>query len=291
MSIGYQKTVLARQREEGVPILKGKTLDMSDTSKDYLDDLFGLAGKTAVVVGGTGVLCGAMARGLWRAGCRVVLAGRDAAKAEAHRTAWEAPEKQVRFCTTDATTKSSLVALADQAEDWFGGVDIWINGAGINSATPYLDIAEEEFDRILTVNLKSVHLGCQVAGGRWIEQGKRGSIINISSMSAIRPLSRVFTYSVTKAGIWNLTQNLAREWAPHAIRVNALCPGFFPAEQNRKVLDPGRIASIMRQTPMDRFGEAEELVGATLLLASEKAGSFITGANLAVDGGFSVTSI
>lgn len=266
-------------------------MNMSDRRKDYLDGLFGLEDKTAVVVGGTGVLCGAMARGLWCAGCRVVLAGRDEAKAEAHRAAWDAPRDEVRFFETEATDKASLAALADQTEKWFGGMDIWINGAGINSATPYLDITEAEFDRILTVNLKSVHLGCQVAGGRWIEQARGGSIINMSSMSAIRPLSRVFTYSVTKAGIWNLTQNLAREWASNGIRVNALCPGFFPAEQNRKVLDPGRIESIMRQTPMDRFGEAEELVGATLLLASDRAGSFMTGASLAVDGGFSVTTI
>jgi NAD(P)-dependent dehydrogenase (short-subunit alcohol dehydrogenase family) len=264
---------------------------MSHTRKDYLDDLFGLAGKTAVVVGGTGVLCGAMARGLWHAGCRVVLAGRDPKKAKVHRETWNAPEDQVRFCAVEVTDKNSLTNLINRAEDWFGDVDIWINGAGINSATPYLDITEEEFDRIVRVNLKSVHLGCQVAGGRWIERIRGGCIINVSSMSAIRPLSRVFTYSATKAGIWNLTQNLAREWAPQGIRVNALCPGFFPAEQNRKVLNPDRIESIMRQTPMDRFGEAEELVGATLLLASEKAGSFITGANLAVDGGFSVTTI
>jgi NAD(P)-dependent dehydrogenase (short-subunit alcohol dehydrogenase family) len=264
---------------------------MDNLRKDYLDRLFGLAGKTAVVVGGTGVLCGAMAHGLWRAGCRVVLAGRDSAKAEAHRKEWGATEDQVRFRATEATDKDALNALIDQSETWFGPVHIWINGAGINSTTPYLDISEEEFDRILTVNLKSVHLGCQAIGRRWIEQGMEGSIINISSMSAIRPLSRVFTYSVTKAAIWNLTQNLAREWAPRGIRVNALCPGFFPAEQNRKVLNPGRIESIMRQTPMDRFGESKELVGATLLLASENAGSFITGANLAVDGGFSVTSI
>ncbi len=264
---------------------------MHEARHDFLDHLFGLAGKTAVVVGGTGVLCGAMARGLWRAGCRVVLAGRDAAKADAHRTAWDADQDQVRFCATEATAKDSLEDLFERTQDWFGGVDIWINGAGINSATPYLDIAEEEFDRLLDTNLKSVHLGCQVAGRRWIQQGRGGSIINISSMSAIRPLSRVFTYSVTKAGIWNLTQNLAREWAPHGIRVNALCPGFFPAEQNRKVLDPERVAAIMRQTPMARFGEADELVGATLLLASARAGSFITGAHLAVDGGFAVTSI
>jgi NAD(P)-dependent dehydrogenase (short-subunit alcohol dehydrogenase family) len=264
---------------------------MNDKNENYLDSLFGLSGRTAVVVGGTGVLCGAMAHGLWRARCNVVLAGRDSARAEARRAAWDAPESEVRFFPVEAASKDSLASLADEAESWFGDIDIWINGAGTNSATPYLDITEEEFEKILGVNLKSVHLGCQVAGERWIKQGRGGSIINISSMAAIRPLSRIFTYSVTKAGVWNLTQNLAREWAPFGIRVNALCPGFFPAEQNRKILDQDRVDAIMRQTPMKRFGEPDELLGATLLLASERAGSFITGASLTVDGGFSVTSI
>jgi len=110
-------------------------------------------------------------------------------------------------------------------------------------------------------------------------------------MAAIRPLSRSFVYSLSKAGLLNLTQNLAREWAPHGIRVNALCPGFFPTEQNRQILDKQRIDAIMKLTPMARFGNPEELIGATLLLASEKTGSFIIGANLVVDGGFSVMSI
>lgn len=113
----------------------------------------------------------------------------------------------------------------------------------------------------------------------------------MSSMAAIRPLSRSFIYSLAKAGLANLTQNLAREWAEDGIRVNALCPGFFPAEQNRTMLDPQRIAAIMRQTPMSRFGEPDELIAATLLLASEKAGSFITGTQLIVDGGFSAMAI
>jgi len=113
----------------------------------------------------------------------------------------------------------------------------------------------------------------------------------MSSMAAVRPLSRTFIYSLAKAGLVNLTQNLAREWATDGIRVNALCPGFFPAEQNRAILDAQRVEAIMRQTPMDRFGEPEELIGATLLLASEQAGSFITGSNLVVDGGFSAMAI
>jgi NAD(P)-dependent dehydrogenase (short-subunit alcohol dehydrogenase family) len=110
-------------------------------------------------------------------------------------------------------------------------------------------------------------------------------------MSGIVPLSRVFTYSATKAAVHNLSKNLAREWAPHRVRVNTLVPGFFPAEQNKKVLTPERVASIMGHTPMGRFGQANELVGAALLLASEAAGSFITGTEIVVDGGFNAMSL
>jgi len=141
------------------------------------------------------------------------------------------------------------------------------------------------------VNLNSVFLSCQVFGRHLVAKGEGGSIINVGSMSGLVPLSRVFTYSATKAAVHNLTKNLAREWAPHRVRVNTLVPGFFPAEQNRKVLTPARVASIMGHTPMGRFGEARELVAAALLLASDGAGSFITGSELAVDGGFNAMSI
>jgi NAD(P)-dependent dehydrogenase (short-subunit alcohol dehydrogenase family) len=124
-----------------------------------------------------------------------------------------------------------------------------------------------------------------------IEQGQGGSIVNISSASSGPPLSKVFTYSVSKAGVNNLTQWLAREWAPHRVRVNAIAPGFFPAEQNRKILTQERVESIMRHTPMNRFGEAEELVGAVIWLSSEKASSFVTGAIIRVDGGYTAMTI
>jgi NAD(P)-dependent dehydrogenase (short-subunit alcohol dehydrogenase family) len=174
-------------------------------------------------------------------------------------------------------------------------VDILVNGAGINSARPFLDIPEEEFDQIMMVNVKTVFLACQVFGRYFVERAKRegvgASIINMGSMAGLTPLSRVFTYSMSKAAVHNLTKNLAREWASLGIRVNALVPGFFPAEQNRKVLTPERVASIMGHTPMGRFGEALELVGATLLLASDRAGAFITGSEIVIDGGFNAMSI
>jgi NAD(P)-dependent dehydrogenase (short-subunit alcohol dehydrogenase family) len=168
-------------------------------------------------------------------------------------------------------------------------VDILVNGAGVNSPTPFFDISEEEMERILAVNLKGLMLACQVFGRHMVEQ-KSGSIINVGSASGLNPLSRVFTYSASKAAVHNLSKNLAREWATKGVRVNILVPGFFPAEQNRKVLSPDRIATIMAKTPMARFGEAHELIGATLLLASD-AGSFITGTELVVDGGFDAMTI
>ena len=260
-------------------------------SEQFLFELFNMSGKTAVIIGGTGVLCGAMAKGLWRSGAAVILIGRNGDKARSHFEEWGADESRARFFRADATQQSDVRTVIPAAEEWFGSVDVWINGAGVNSATPYLDIEEEEVNRLVDANLKSVHLGCQTIGEYWIARKQSGSIINLSSMAAIRPLSRVFIYSAAKAAVWNLTQNLAREWAPYSIRVNALCPGFFPSEQNRKILDQSRVNDILSHTPMARFGEAEELIAATLLLASEKAGGFITGTNLVVDGGFSAASI
>jgi len=260
-------------------------------SGKFLWDVFGFEGKVAVVVGGTGVLCGAMARGLWQAGCKIVLVGRNQEKAKAQFQQWGGAPENKRFFKADATKKDQVAAIIPVVTGWFGRINIWINGAGINSSTPYLEITEEEFASILDINLKSVHLACQIIGKHWIDNGQSGCIINMSSMSSIRPLSRVFTYSLSKAALWSLTQNLAREWAGYGIRVNALCPGFLPAEQNRKILDKSRIDAILGHTPMGRFGNPDELVGPTLLLASDKAGSFITGANLVVDGGFAVMSI
>jgi NAD(P)-dependent dehydrogenase (short-subunit alcohol dehydrogenase family) len=153
-----------------------------------------------------------------------------------------------------------------------------------------LDVPEDEYDHIFEVNTKAVFLACQVFGAYFIENGINASIINLGSMSGVIPLSRVFTYSMSKAAVHNISKNLAREWATSNIRVNTMVPGFFPAEQNKKVLTPERVKQIMGHTPMQRFGEAQELSGATLLLASD-AGSFITGAEIIVDGGYAAMTI
>ncbi len=263
---------------------------MSNPS-EYLNSLYGLNGKVAVVIGGTGELCGAMAEGLAGAGAEVVLVGRNAEKAKPRVERIGAAGGKAYFMAAEASEKAALEQLLAGVLQRSGRVDIVVNGAGVNSATPYLEIGEEEFDRIVRINLKGVMLGCQIFGRHLLERGEGGSIINLGSMSGIVPLSRVFTYSATKAAVHNLSKNLAREWAPQRVRVNTLVPGFFPAEQNRKILSPERVNSIMGHTPMKRFGLAQELVGATLLLASESAGGFITGAEIVVDGGFHAMTI
>jgi NAD(P)-dependent dehydrogenase (short-subunit alcohol dehydrogenase family) len=193
------------------------------------------------------------------------------------------------FFPCDTTSKDGLQKLLTDVLAKFNCVDILVNGAGVNSPTPFFDIAEEEMDKILTVNLKGLMIACQIFGKHMVEKNS-GSIINIGSASGLNPLSRVFTYSASKAAVHNISKNLAREWATQGVRVNILVPGFFPAEQNRKVLNPERVAQIMAKTPMKRFGEAHELVGAALLLAAD-AGSFITGTELVVDGGFDAMTI
>jgi NAD(P)-dependent dehydrogenase (short-subunit alcohol dehydrogenase family) len=260
------------------------------TPVSFLDSMFSLQGRVAVVIGGTGVLCGEMAEGLARAGAEVVLVGRNGEKAQARLDAIAAAGGKAWFYAAEASSKAELEGLLAAVLARSGRVDIVVNGAGINSATPVLEITEEEVDRILRVNYKSVFLGCQVFGKHLVERGEGGSIINLGSMSGVVPLSRVFTYSASKAAVHNLSKNLAREWAPGNVRVNVLVPGFFPAEQNRKVLTPERVASILGHTPMKRFGEARELVGATLLLAGP-AGSFITGSEVIVDGGYHAMTI
>ncbi len=257
---------------------------------DYLHSIFSLQGKTAVVIGGTGELCGAMAEGLAAAGAETVLVGRSEEKAAARLAKIEAAGGKAYFEKVDVNSKTSLEALLARVLAKSGQVDILVNGAGVNSPTPVLDITEEEFDRIIDTNLKAVLFAAQVFGKYMLERGQGGSMINIGSMSGIVPLSRVFTYSATKAAVHNLSKNLAREWAAAGIRVNTIVPGFFPAEQNKKVLTPERVASIMGHTPAKRFGEAHELIGATLLLASD-ASSFMNGAEIVVDGGYASMTI
>lgn len=256
----------------------------------YVDKLFSLEGKTAVVIGGTGELCGTMAVAMAGAGAEIALVGRNEGKAAARLSEIEEVGGAGYFVATDVASRKGLDSLLAEVVEKSGKCEILVNGAGVNAPTPFLDIPEEEYDRIFEVNTKAVFTACQVFGKYFLENDISASIINVGSMSGVLPLSRVFTYSMSKAAVHNLSKNLAREWGTQNIRVNTLVPGFFPAEQNRKVLTPDRVEKIMGHTPMQRFGEAQELCGATLLLASD-AGSFITGAEILVDGGYAAMTI
>lgn len=254
-------------------------------------DLFDLNGKTAVVVGGNSTLGSTMALGLAQYGAKVALVGRNLSSAIT-------VEKQIlehggiaKAFQADVTSLESIERVANEIEEWSGGWEILLNSPGKNSATPFFDLKDDEWDDIMEVNLKGLVLTCQIFSKRMINQGRSGSIINISSVSSTTPLSKVFTYSVSKAGVNSVTQYLARELAPYSIRVNAIIPGFFPAEQNKKILSQERIESIMRHTPMNRFGSPEELQGAVIWLASEKASGFVTGSLIRVDGGFGAMTI
>lgn len=257
----------------------------------YLEDMFSLKGRVAVITGAGGHICGEMARGFARAGCAVAVLDLRLEKAKSV----ELELRQEGFShvmshAIDVTRKADHEVALEAVLKRFGKVDVVVNGAGINAPTPFLDITLDEWHRVIDSQVTGTMFGCQVFGAQMLKQ-HNGSIINISSASAGPPLSKAFAYSVAKAGIVNLTQNLGREWAKAGVRVNAIRPGFFPTEWNRKnFITPEREAAILGHTPMGRFGEPAELLGATLWLASN-ASSFVTGAEVAVDGGYSCMTI
>jgi NAD(P)-dependent dehydrogenase (short-subunit alcohol dehydrogenase family) len=253
--------------------------------------VFDLGGRVAAVIGGTGVLGGALCHGLGEAGAAIAVLGRSEERAATRVAALEAAGVRAVGVQVDATDPVQVDAACREIEATLGAVDILVNAPGVNSATPFLDITLEEWHRLLDANLTSVLLACQVFGRSMIAHGRGGSIINMSSASSGPPLSRVLTYSVAKAGLNNLTQYLARELAPHGIRVNAIAPGFFPAEQNRALLSEDRLRSIIQHTPAGRLGEPHELVGTAVWLASDAASGYVTGSIVRVDGGFTAMSI
>ena len=261
--------------------------------------IFDLSDEVAVVIGGTGVLGGALAEGLAASGARVVIAGRNSSRGSERVEAIVKAGGRAMFGEVNASSRESLENLRARVNDAFGSPTILVNAAGGNDPSvtvtpenPFDKISVEAWAANFDLNLiGGTLLPCQVFGPGMVS-AKRGSIINIASVSAHLPLSRVVAYSAAKAAVLNLTQFLAREWAPFNVRVNSLTPGFFPAEQNRRLLfnpdgsPTARAASILSHTPMARFGSAEELAGAAIFLASTKAASFVTGIDLRVDGGF-----
>ncbi len=262
-------------------------------------NLFDLGGEVAVVVGGTGVLGGALAEGLAAAGASVALVGRNVERGEARADVIRSRGGKALFLACDALDRDGLQRVQCTVSERLGPPTILLNAAGGND--PKATVTDQQaFEELpleawrgnFDLNLVGgVLLPCQVFGPAMARAG-RGSIINIASVSAHIPLSRVVSYSAAKAAVLSLTQFLAREWAAKGVRVNSITPGFFPADQNRKLLfnDDGsptpRTRSILGHTPMARFGRPEELVGAAVFLASGEASGFVTGTDIRVDGGF-----
>ncbi len=261
-------------------------------------NLFALSDNVAVVIGGTAVIGGAIAEGLASAGARLAIVRRSSERGHACVNRIKEKDGQAAFFWADASSKESLLNAKLMIEQTLGSPSILVNAAGGND--PKATVTPEQSVEAISVpswmatfdlNLVSgALLPCQVFGSSMLALLK-GSIINIASVSAHLPLSRVVAYSAAKAAVLNFTQFLAREWAPHGVRVNSITPGFFPAEQNYRLLfnEDGsptpRAAAILDHTPMHRFGQPHELVGAAVFLASPAA-SFVTGIDLRVDGGF-----
>lgn len=269
-----------------------------------MSNLFSLKDDTAVVLGGTGVLGGAMAAALAGAGARVAVVGRNAERGGERVREIEQAGGTALFQAADALDRGSLLRARDAIAASWAPPTVLINASGGNrpdaTLPPGADFCQlplEAWQGVFDLNLVGgALLPSQVFGEAMLQAGK-GSIINIASMSGIIPLSRVVAYSAAKAAVINLTKFLAREWATRGVRVNAISPGFFPAEQNRALLFKAdgsytdRGAKIIGHTPMARFGKAEELAGAVVWLASSRASSFVTGQNIIVDGGFGSVTI
>ena len=256
-----------------------------------INNLFSLKNKFAVVIGGGGHLCGSMAEGLAMAGASLAILDLRIEKANkvAEKIKKDYDVDSIPIAA-DVTNEDSLRNALKIILKSFSNIDILINGAGINSPQPFLEITLDEWNSVMDSQITGTMLGCKIFAPIMIKRGK-GVIINISSASAGPPLSKAFAYSVAKAGIKNLTMNLAREWAIHNIRVNAIRPGFFPTEWNKKnFITKEREKAILNHTPMKRYGEKSELIGATIWLCSEAA-SFVTGSEVTIDGGFSCMTI
>lgn len=262
-------------------------------------NLFQLNGEVAVVIGATGVLGGAMAEGLAAAGAKVAVIGRNAERGATRVSAIQKAGGVAAFFAADAIQRDQLHLAHEAITKQLGAPTILINAAGgndpkvtVTDQMAFQDIKVNDWQAAFDMNLVGgVLVPCQEFGPAMAQRGK-GSIINIASVSAHLPLSRVVTYSAAKAAVLSLTQFLSREWAQKGVRVNSITPGFFPAEQNRRLLfkEDGsptpRAQAILGHTPMNRFGEAKELIGAVVFLACSQASGFVTGTDVRVDGGF-----
>jgi NAD(P)-dependent dehydrogenase (short-subunit alcohol dehydrogenase family) len=264
---------------------------------EYLESMFSLEGRTAVVTGGAGVLCSRMAEALARAGASVILwdirqDALDEKVAQIRETLGEDP--RAHAVQVDLMSEDSIRAGIEKSVQFTGKVDLLVNGAGGNRGKSTLqEVKVEDIEFVLKLNLLA---GCILPvkhfSKYWIEKKIKGTIINIASMASFNPLSGVYAYSAAKAAVMNQTVAQAKELAPYGIRANAIAPGFLIGDQNRALLlNPdgsltARGQAVIHHTPAGRFGEPQELVGAVLFLASENAAGFISGVTLPIDGGY-----
>jgi len=251
----------------------------------FLEEKFSLKNRVAIVLGGTSGIGQAIARGLARAGATTIASSRDRERVEAQAADIESLGSKTLRISSDVQDRASLQNLCDEAVLAFGQVDILVVTSGLLKKMPSEDVPDEDWTRIVDVNLNGTFRANQVFGRQMIRQ-QGGSIINIGSMTSFVSFSEVAAYAASKGGVLMLTRTLACEWAKHNVRVNGIAPGVFRTPLNTKVLDiPERFAAIAGRTPMARVGNVEELVGAAIFLASDAA-SFVTGEMLPVDGGF-----
>jgi NAD(P)-dependent dehydrogenase (short-subunit alcohol dehydrogenase family) len=250
-----------------------------------------ISGKVCVVTGGTSGLGRAIALGYAQAGAKVIAASSNPDKVQAMRNDLAAIGTGHDAIALNITDASAVEAALKQTAATYGRLDAVISAAGAHKKQPALEMSVEEFERIIRINLTGSFIIDQAAGKIMQHQtpdakGVRGCIINIASISSFMSLTEVIAYASSKSGVMGLTRGLANEWAPLGIRVNGIAPGFFPTDLNRKILEgTPRGEWVKKHTPMARFGNADELVGAAIYLISDSA-SFTTGETIVVDGGF-----
>ena len=251
---------------------------------------FSLHGKVAVVIGGTSGIGLALSLGLAEAGADVIASSRGETAVEKTAKQIEALGRKTLRTTADVGQRASLEKVRDAVIATFGKVDVLVNCAGITGKGPTLNFSEESWREILDTNLNGTLRACQVFGEHMLSR-KSGRIINIASLSTYLGLFEVAAYGASKAGVGSLTKTLAVEWSRHGVLVNAILPGVFRTPLNASLLDEtARGREFLARTPMGRFGEVRELVGAAVFLASEAA-SFVTGSLLVVDGGILASGV